>query len=78
MFRRINTCIKKVLELAAYNQLIEYLQTNNIFLDNQSGFRSDFSCESAIQVTISQWKIYIDDGLYVVAVCKVISHSLIS
>lgn len=69
-FRPINTlpCIEKILELVVYNQLLKYLTTNNLLISNQSGFRPNHSCESSLQLTITNWKKSIDRGEYVVAV----------
>lgn len=69
-FRPINTLldIEKVIERAAYNQLIEHININNIFLGNQSGFRSKHSCETALQLTVTSWNQLMDKGKYIVAV----------
>ena len=69
-FRPINNlpCIEKVLEKAVHNQLVEYFNINNLFLGNQSGFRKGHSCETAIQLTVTKWKMLIDKGNYIVAI----------
>lgn len=69
-FRPVNTlpCIEKVLEKVVQGQLMDYFNKNNLFLGNQSGFRKGHSCETAIQLTISKWKMLLDRGEYVVAV----------
>lgn len=69
-FRPINTLpdIEKLLELAVYEQLWEYFNLNNLFLGCQSGFREKHSCETAIQLTVTNWKQDIDANKYVVAV----------
>lgn len=69
-FRPINTLppIEKILELAVYEQLLNYFNSNNLFISNQSGFRKQYSCETALQLTISEWIQDIDDNKYIVAV----------
>lgn len=69
-FRPINTlpCVEKLLELAVYHQITEYVDRNNLLMVRQSGFRSQHSCETALQLTISEWKLLVDDGKYIVAV----------
>lgn len=68
--RPINTlpCVDKILEKIIYNQLLDYLNTNNILIPNQSGFRPKHSCESSLQLTVTKWKKSIDQGEYVIAV----------
>jgi len=36
------------LEKVVYNQLIQYVNKNNILTEMQSGFRSNYSCETAV------------------------------
>ena len=69
-FRPVNTlpCIEKLLEKAVHHQLSEYFNANNLFLGNQSGFRRGHSCETAIQLTITKWKLLIDKDKYVIAI----------
>ncbi|XP_067642338.1 uncharacterized protein gce isoform X1 [Eurosta solidaginis] len=57
-FRPINTLkiFKKIMESVVKNQLQTYLETNNILSLNQSGFRKNHSCESAINFVVSEWK----------------------
>ena len=44
----------KVFERAAYNQLYSYFQNNNLFYDNQYGFRTEHSTELAANELIDQ------------------------
>ena len=68
--RPINTLppIEKVIEVAAYNQLVNYFNDNNILVQYQSGFRANHSCESSLQLTVANWAKDIDNGKYIVAV----------
>ena len=43
-------------------QLENYLENNNILTDHQSGFRSNHSCETAIQTVIDDWKLLVSEG----------------
>lgn len=66
----INTLppIEKVLEIAVYEQLLEYFNKNDLLLGNQSGFRIHHSCETALQLTIANWNDQMDNDYYIVAV----------
>ena len=69
-FRPINMlpACEKIFEKIVYEQLLKYLDENSIFTKFQSGFRRKFSCESAIQYVVSEWKNYLDDDLHIGAV----------
>src|SRR5436190_4480227 len=41
---------------------MEYLESNNLIKECQSGFRSKHSCETALQWVISEWKKIISEG----------------
>lgn len=68
--RPINTLpnIEKVLEINVKEQLLDYFNSNNLFDGNQSGFRENHSCETALQLTVSKWKQLLDEGKYIVAI----------
>lgn len=69
-FRPINSlpCIEKVLEKVVYTQIKKYIEDNKILMTNQSGFRVNHSCETAIQFTVTKLKEILDDDKYIVAV----------
>lgn len=69
-FRPVNMlpALEKILEKVIYNQLIKYVKKNNILMEVQSGFREGYSCETAIQCVLSNWKECRDRGLSVVVV----------
>lgn len=69
-YRPINSLptLEKILELAVYKQVSNYFNVNNLFYQNQSGFRKKHSCESALQLTVSNWKNLIDENNYIVAI----------
>lgn len=52
---------EKVLEIVIKKQIEGYLQNNNIITEHQSGFRKNYSCETAIQVVIDEWKLIISE-----------------
>ncbi|XP_025266566.1 uncharacterized protein LOC112638673 [Camponotus floridanus] len=43
-------------------QIDEYLHSNDIISEHQSGFRKHHSCETAIQSVIDDWKLIINEG----------------
>jgi hypothetical protein len=53
---------EKVLELVVKEQIDEYLYSNDIISEHQSGFRKYHSCETAIQSVIDDWKLIISEG----------------
>lgn len=57
-FRPINMVppYEKLLELCVNEQLVDYIETNNILSVYQAGFRRQHSCESALQTVIFNWK----------------------
>lgn len=57
-FRPINTLpiLEKLIEKIAYDQFNRYVEENNILCSEQSGFRKTYSCESAINILIDDWK----------------------
>lgn len=56
--RPINTLPsdEKIIETVVKNQLQEYLNRHEIIIEEQSGFRSKHSCETALNLVISEWK----------------------
>lgn len=63
-FRPINMLplYEKVLELVVKSQIEKYLEINEIITEHQSGFRKQYSCETAIQTVIDEWKLNISEG----------------
>lgn len=63
-FRPINKLptYEKILEEIVKKQLNEFIETNKIIRNEQSGFREKQSCETAIQAVLDEWKINIDTG----------------
>lgn len=51
---------EKVLEIVVYNQLIKFITSNNILYNYQSGFRNSHSCETALQLVVSDMKSILD------------------
>lgn len=52
---------EKVLEIVVKRQIESYLESNNIITEHQSGFRKNYSCETAIQTVIDEWKLIISE-----------------
>ncbi|CAH0549695.1 unnamed protein product [Brassicogethes aeneus] len=69
-FRPINTVevYEKVLELVVKKQLQYHCDVNNILVSNQSGFRSNHSCESVVVNICDTFVKLIDKGKIVLAV----------
>lgn len=69
-FRPLNMLpvYEKVMEMIVHKELYNYLSVNNLLCDQQSGFRRNHSCESAVQCVVTEWKDVIDKGNLVVAV----------
>ena len=62
-FRPINVLpiYEKVLELVVKEQIEMYFENNNIITEHQSGFRKHYSCETAIQTVINEWKLIVSE-----------------
>ncbi|KAJ8951287.1 hypothetical protein NQ318_008190, partial [Aromia moschata] len=69
-FRPINSFppVEKILEMAVYEQITEYFNSNKLLINNQSGFRKCHSCETALQLTISNFLKNIDNNKFTVTV----------
>ena len=69
-FRPVNMISNeaKILEKVVSIQLTQYLETNDIIYKYQSGFRNHHSCESLINLVISNWKIEVYNKKFIVAV----------
>lgn len=69
-FRPVNTLptVEKILEKVIYGQLERHIRENNILSKFQSGFREKYSCETALQCVITEWKECRDRGDAVVVV----------
>lgn len=66
-FRPVNSLPipEKLLEMVVKEQLLEFIQDNNILISEQSGFRKNHSCETALQFLLNQWKIDISNNLVI-------------
>lgn len=69
-FRPINTLPndEKVIEKVVKNQLVDYIEKNDLISQNQSAFRKNHSCETTINYLINDWKKSIEGGEKIVAV----------
>lgn len=69
-FRGINMLENdaKICEIAVKNQLVSYIESNNILSPHQSAFRKGHSCESAINLVLFKWKINIEKNKITLAV----------
>ena len=47
--------IAKIFEKVLQEQILEYFNLNNLFHSSQHGFRSGFSCETALHEIINKW-----------------------
>ena len=54
--------VAKIFEKAAYNQLYNYFNDNNLLADCQSGFRSLHSTLSAMLEVTNHWSMNVDNG----------------
>ena len=56
--------VSKVFEGKVYNQFYRYLSDHGILYENQSGFRSLYSTDTALTSLTDNLKCNIDDGLF--------------
>ena len=59
---------EKILEKIVKAQLESFLEENKLITDVQSGFRQNYSCETAINFVIEEWKEELEKGNITVAV----------
>jgi hypothetical protein len=59
---------EKVLEVLVKDQLLIFLDENDILVENQSGFRKNHSCESALNFVLAEWKEEIENGKIILSV----------
>lgn len=52
---------EKVLEIVVKDQLLEYLNSQKILIEEQSGFRQKHSCESALNLLLYKWKRMVEE-----------------
>jgi hypothetical protein len=57
-FRPINMLLleEKIIEHIVKEQLLAFVENNGILCSEQSGFRSSFSCETALNLVVDNWK----------------------
>lgn len=69
-FRPINMLItlEKLLESIVKEQLIEYIETNELLSVYQSAYRKFHSCETALNLVISKWKELRDKNYDIICV----------
>lgn len=60
--------LSKVLEKVVHHQLTKYLEENNLLYGQQSGFRQQHSCESLLNLVVTQWKAEVANKNCIVAV----------
>lgn len=53
---------EKIIEGVVKEQLQEYIEVNKILTENQSAYRKQHSCETALNLMISECKEAIDKG----------------
>lgn len=54
--------VSKIIERHVFNSFYEYLTTNNLLSEYQSGFRPKHSYKTALHNIIDKWLNNIDDG----------------
>ena len=55
--------VSKIIEKIIFNQLYEYLTTNNLLAESQHGFRPQHSTVTALLEATNNWYSYIDNSL---------------
>lgn len=69
-FRPINELEspEKLMEMIVKEQLMDFVNKNNILIKEQSGFREKHSCESALNLVVHDWSQSIEDGDVIISV----------
>lgn len=56
--------ISKILEKTVDEQVLNYIEQNNMLTKHLSGFRKPYNCEKAFQYLLSDWKDCNDKNLF--------------
>lgn len=69
-FRPINMLpiYEKTLELIVKEQMLNYITSNNLLVPEQSGYRRNHSCETALNLILAKWKDELEKKSKVIAV----------
>ncbi len=69
-FRPINMLpvYEKVLEIIMKNQIITFMTDSKVLIEEQAGFRSNFSCETSLNKVLNEWKLEIEKDKFIAAV----------
>lgn len=59
---------EKVLETVVREQLVEYVDRAGLLIEEQSGFRKQHSCESALNLLMLKWKQSIENNKFILTV----------
>ncbi len=59
---------EKLLEVIVKDQMLKFIEDNDILFEIQSGFRKNHSCETALNFVLAGWKEDIEDGMFIVSV----------
>ncbi|XP_038120381.1 uncharacterized protein LOC119770122 [Culex quinquefasciatus] len=59
---------EKVMEIIVKEQLLAFIDRTGVLLKEQSGFRKNHSCESALNLLLLKWKQCIEEGRVVLSV----------
>ena len=57
----------KILERILSSDILNHFSTNNLFSPIQHGFRTNFSCETALHSLLDDWRINLDQHKFVIA-----------
>ncbi|XP_075158150.1 uncharacterized protein LOC142231427 [Haematobia irritans] len=60
--------LSKILKKVIYTQLNSYFESNNVFIETQSGLRHNHNCESLLNLVITQWKSEVTNKNCIIAV----------
>jgi hypothetical protein len=62
------TPISKIFEAILSGRIKNYLESNNLLCNNQYGFRSNRSCELALNTIVNDWRKSLDAKEYLISV----------
>lgn len=76
-YRPINSLstLEKLLEAVVKEQLMKYIEENQLLSKWQSGYRKMHSCETALNLVIAEWKEIRDNGKSILCVFLVLKRA---